>query len=227
MGAKPIQWYIAPISKRDVASVPGHIPVPLLVLHERVSRNRNARSNPPKLRPPQSRQALGPPRTLAPGQKHTHPLPSPEAASGRMANRFRGGGGVSLKPENSLKRAEELIGVSRGPGSGMIAQRQWNGLFGGCRTYGRALDCPSERPGLASQPVMSVPLPPRRHSQSPQVGQKQNALQTLHDTLTNKRHQRNWNTALEQVWPEKGGSGSGHRSSDVGSPLCGWLFRIS
>ncbi|RMZ56894.1 hypothetical protein APUTEX25_002983 [Auxenochlorella protothecoides] len=58
-----------------------------------------------------------------------------------MANRFRGGGGVSLKPENSLKRAEELIGV----------------------------------------------------------GQKQNALQTLHDTLTNKRHQRNWNTALEQV----------------------------
>lgn len=28
-----------------------------------------------------------------------------------MANRYRGGGGVSLKPENSLKRAEELIGV--------------------------------------------------------------------------------------------------------------------
>jgi hypothetical protein len=27
-------------------------------------------------------------------------------------SRFRGGGGVALKPENSLKRAEELIGVS-------------------------------------------------------------------------------------------------------------------
>jgi hypothetical protein len=26
-------------------------------------------------------------------------------------SRFRGGGGVALKPENSLKRAEELIGV--------------------------------------------------------------------------------------------------------------------
>lgn len=31
------------------------------------------------------------------------------------------------------------------------------------------------------------------------VGQKQNALQTLHDTITNKRQQRNWNKALEQV----------------------------
>lgn len=31
------------------------------------------------------------------------------------------------------------------------------------------------------------------------VGQKQNALQTLHDTITNKRHQRNWNKAFEQV----------------------------
>ncbi|KDD73071.1 hypothetical protein H632_c2567p0, partial [Helicosporidium sp. ATCC 50920] len=57
-----------------------------------------------------------------------------------MANRYRGGGGMSLKPENALKRAEELIGV----------------------------------------------------------GQKQNALQTLHDTVTNKRQQRNWTKALEQ-----------------------------
>lgn len=32
-----------------------------------------------------------------------------------------------------------------------------------------------------------------------QVGQKQNALQTLHDTITNKRHQRNWTKALEEV----------------------------
>ena len=31
------------------------------------------------------------------------------------------------------------------------------------------------------------------------VGQKQNALQTLHDTITNKRQQRNWTKALEQV----------------------------
>lgn len=31
---------------------------------------------------------------------------------GTMANRYRGGGGMSLKPENALKRAEELIGVS-------------------------------------------------------------------------------------------------------------------
>jgi translation initiation factor 3 subunit A len=31
------------------------------------------------------------------------------------------------------------------------------------------------------------------------VGQKQNALQTLHDTITNKRHQRNWNKAFEQA----------------------------
>ena len=32
-----------------------------------------------------------------------------------------------------------------------------------------------------------------------QVGQKNNALQTLHDTITNKRYQRNWTIALEQV----------------------------
>lgn len=32
-----------------------------------------------------------------------------------------------------------------------------------------------------------------------QVGQKNNALQTLHDTITNKRQQRNWTKALEQV----------------------------
>jgi translation initiation factor 3 subunit A len=56
-------------------------------------------------------------------------------------SRFHRGGGVALKPENALKRAEELIGV----------------------------------------------------------GQKQNALQTLHDTVTNKRHQRNWTKALEEV----------------------------
>jgi translation initiation factor 3 subunit A len=31
------------------------------------------------------------------------------------------------------------------------------------------------------------------------VGQKNNALQTLHDTITNKRQQRNWSQALEQV----------------------------
>ncbi|KAL4444951.1 hypothetical protein ABPG77_004001 [Micractinium sp. CCAP 211/92] len=31
------------------------------------------------------------------------------------------------------------------------------------------------------------------------VGQKSAALSTLHDTITNKRHQRNWNKALEQV----------------------------
>jgi hypothetical protein len=31
------------------------------------------------------------------------------------------------------------------------------------------------------------------------VGQKSNALQTLHDTITNKRQQRNWTKALEQV----------------------------
>lgn len=32
-----------------------------------------------------------------------------------------------------------------------------------------------------------------------QVGQKGAALQTLHDTITNKRQQRNWTKALEQV----------------------------
>jgi len=32
-----------------------------------------------------------------------------------------------------------------------------------------------------------------------QVGQKNSALQTLHDTITNKRQQRNWTVALEQV----------------------------
>jgi len=32
-----------------------------------------------------------------------------------------------------------------------------------------------------------------------QVGQKNNALTTLHDTITNKRYQRNWTVALEQV----------------------------
>lgn len=37
------------------------------------------------------------------------------------------------------------------------------------------------------------------------VGQKQNALQTLHDTITNKRHQRNWNKAFEQVGAPVGG----------------------
>lgn len=31
------------------------------------------------------------------------------------------------------------------------------------------------------------------------MGQKNNALQTLHDTITNKRQQRNWTQALEQV----------------------------
>ena len=31
------------------------------------------------------------------------------------------------------------------------------------------------------------------------MNQKQNALQTLHDTITNKRHQRNWTKALEDV----------------------------
>lgn len=31
------------------------------------------------------------------------------------------------------------------------------------------------------------------------MGQKNNALQTLHDTITNKRQQRNWTKALEQV----------------------------
>lgn len=36
------------------------------------------------------------------------------------------------------------------------------------------------------------------------VGQKANALQTLHDTITNKRQQRNWNKALEQVWGRPG-----------------------
>jgi hypothetical protein len=35
------------------------------------------------------------------------------------------------------------------------------------------------------------------------VGQKQAALQTLHDTITNKRQQRNWTKALEQVGIEK------------------------
>jgi translation initiation factor 3 subunit A len=42
------------------------------------------------------------------------------------------------------------------------------------------------------------------------VGQKQNALQTLHDTITNKRQQRNWNKALEQV----------RRGSDALVALC-------
>lgn len=46
----------------------------------------------------------------------------------------------------------------------------------------------------------------------------QNALQTLHDTITNKRHQRNWNKALEQV---REGLGCGWQE---GTPLPGvWL----
>ena len=35
------------------------------------------------------------------------------------------------------------------------------------------------------------------------MGQKHNALQTLHDTITNKRQQRNWTKALEQVRPRR------------------------
>ena len=45
-----------------------------------------------------------------------------------MAGRYRGGGGLSLKPENSLKRAEELIGVS--------ADCRAGGLAGGYRVLG-------------------------------------------------------------------------------------------
>ena len=61
---------------------------------------------------------------------------------GRGGGGFFRGGAPALKPENSIKRAEELLGV----------------------------------------------------------GQRAAALQTLHDTITNKRFQRNWNKALEQVW---------------------------
>lgn len=50
-------------------------------------------------------------------------------------------GAANLKPENALKRAEELLGV----------------------------------------------------------GQKQNALQALHDCITNRRQQRNWTKPLEEV----------------------------
>ena len=67
---------------------------------------------------------------------------------------FRGRGAApSLKPENAIKRADELVSV----------------------------------------------------------GQRQNALQTLHDTITNKRQQRNWTKAYEQVWraPSQGGQGQG------------------
>ncbi|PSC76450.1 eukaryotic translation initiation factor 3 subunit A-like [Micractinium conductrix] len=60
---------------------------------------------------------------------------------GRGGGGFFRGGAPALKPENSIKRAEELLGV----------------------------------------------------------GQRAAALQTLHDTITNKRFQRNWNKALEQV----------------------------
>ena len=60
---------------------------------------------------------------------------------------------MSLKPENALKRAEELVAV----------------------------------------------------------GQKQNGLQTLHDCITNKRQQRNWTKALEQVgWGRSDPALDGH-----------------
>lgn len=50
------------------------------------------------------------------------------------------------------------------------------------------------------------------------VGQKQNALQTLHDTITNKRQQRNWTKALEQV--RQGGRRSWAAASPSPSLAC-------
>lgn len=50
------------------------------------------------------------------------------------------------------------------------------------------------------------------------VGQKQNALQTLHDTITNKRQQRNWNKALEQARVVDAGGSLGRAGRWGGRP---------
>ena len=106
-------------------------------------------------------------------------------------------GGVALKPENAVKRADELVGVSNGTSSAPMARRAarrrpfWSTHLPSMRR---------RRPRCRLRAPIAGHLTPLPLSARPtQVGQKGAALQTLHDTITNRRYQRNWTKALEAV----------------------------
>lgn len=104
---------------------------------------------------------------------------------------------MALKPENALKRAEELIGVS-------FTELIWQQCYYLYTTPGlksRLERFDDDRFELSQFTIISNAMPINLCTKfSLQVGQKNNALQTLHDTITkNKRQQRNWTKALEQV----------------------------
>ena len=111
-------------------------------------------------------------------------------------------GGVALKPENAVKRADELVGVSTGTLSAPMARRAprarpfWSTHLPSMRR---------RRPTPRLRAPIGAPLTPLSFLTRPtQVGQKGAALQTLHDTITNRRYQRNWTKALEAVRAEWG-----------------------
>ena len=107
-------------------------------------------------------------------------------------------GGVALKPENAVKRADELVGVSAAtyPAPMARARPVWSTHLPSMRR---------RRPTPRLRAPIGAPLTPLPSLARPtQVGQKGAALQTLHDTITNRRYQRNWTKALEAVRLEWG-----------------------